>query len=66
MAICSGCMLLRLPEGPDSARENMLLSEVTMTWKKMLAYVTGEIEESLLLRIEYLTITATQRSRPAV
>jgi hypothetical protein len=32
----------------------MLLSEVTMTWNKMLAYVTGEIEESLLLRIEYL------------
>ena len=25
-----------------------------MPWKKMLAYVTGEIEESLLLRIEYL------------
>ena len=25
-----------------------------MPWKRMLAYVTGEIEESLLLRIEYL------------
>ena len=25
-----------------------------MPWKKMLAYVTGEIEESLLLRLEYL------------
>jgi len=25
-----------------------------MPWKRMLAYVTGEIEESLLLRTEYL------------
>ena len=25
-----------------------------MPWKRMLAYVTGEVEESLLLRIEYL------------
>ena len=25
-----------------------------MPWKKMLAYVTGEIDESLLLRIAYL------------
>ena len=25
-----------------------------MPWKKMLAYVTGEIEQSLLHRIEYL------------
>ncbi len=25
-----------------------------MPWKKMLAYVTGQIEESLLQRIEYL------------
>ena len=25
-----------------------------MPWKRMLAYVTGEIEESLLTRIEYL------------
>ena len=25
-----------------------------MPWKRMLAYVTGEIEESLLLRVEYL------------
>jgi len=28
--------------------------ERPMPWKRMLAYVTGEIEESLLLRIEYL------------
>ncbi|MFC1452398.1 hypothetical protein ACFLSJ_03530 [Verrucomicrobiota bacterium] len=25
-----------------------------MSWKRMLAFVTGEIEESLLRRIEYL------------
>ena len=25
-----------------------------MPWKRMLAYVTGEIEESLLARVEYL------------
>ena len=25
-----------------------------MPWKRMLAYVTGEVEESLLVRIEYL------------
>ena len=25
-----------------------------MPWKKMLAYVTGEVNESLLLRMEYL------------
>jgi len=25
-----------------------------MPWKRMLAYVTGEVNESLLLRIEYL------------
>ena len=25
-----------------------------MSWKKMLAYVTGEVDQSLLLRVEYL------------
>lgn len=25
-----------------------------MPWKKMLAYITGSVNESLLLRIEYL------------
>jgi len=30
------------------------IGESLMPWKRMLAYVAGEVEESLLLRIEYL------------
>ncbi len=37
-----------LPTEIDSERKK------NMPWKKMLAYVTGEIEQSLLHRIEYL------------
>jgi len=40
-----------------------------MPWKRMLAYVTGEVEESLLLRIEYLIeqnrVLRNQLDRPS-